>query len=82
MKELVHAVLVELKHGTEPVDIILHEGSNEIFNLNAHQMPDLSFKVENEEIGDIYRSLAILSSQLVNSPLGHTLRCCLPEQVE
>ena len=76
IQHLVHALLVEIKQSNEPIDCVLYGGLNDVMEQEVYTEGGLHF-VDQAKMITVYRSLAILSQELANSPLRHTLRCCL-----
>ena len=74
VKELAHALLCEIKEGSEPVDVCIYGGLIDV--LYARVTTEGGFHyVNNDDISEVLQSLAILSRELMMDPLGHTLRC-------
>ena len=76
VKDVVHALLSEIKQSEEPQDIALYVGVNDILDMKITKADGGFFFMDEAPMKTICQTLAILTRELLNSPLKHTLRCC------
>ena len=76
LKQLAHAILVELKGSDEPIDLAVYGGLNDAMNLPYWLDENGQVELDSEALKDLYRTLALLSAELVNSGNKNTLRMC------
>ena len=76
VRDVIHALLAEIKNSEEPQDIALYVGVNDILSMEITQADEGVFFMDEAPMKTICQSLAILTRELLSSPLKHTLRCC------
>ena len=76
VKDVVHALLAEIKQSEEPQDIALYVGVNDVLSMKINQAGEDVYFTDEAATKAVCQSLAILSRELLSSPLKHTLRCC------
>ena len=76
LQELVHAFLVEIRGSSEPVDLAIYGGINDVIQAKIETRGGFFF-VKEESMVEVLQSLAVLGKELLTNPVGHTMRCAL-----
>ena len=76
LRDLVHAFLCEIRGSTEPVDLGIYAGINDVLQAKIETRGGF-FYVKDESMVEVLQSLAVLGKELLTNPVGHTMRCAL-----